>query len=231
MHALHNQALLKQAVPNTLYEAPVFFSDRSTLHRKAAASLRDQNLQKKLAKEAATRKRAEDALRVANQQGPDGVITLPNDEDGHGIDTNHVCDTIQDADTNALPDIVPRGPRQRTQMQRPPQQRPIKLVGRGRGRGRGPGAGEGMVEEVDVKRQRDTGVIMHTTVMQRWRLQGLVLIMEVVLTKPGKCPAGVGLWCIRSVQFLPQLCQTQRLVKSASERRPIQWLLRLARLI
>ncbi|KAH9831856.1 uncharacterized protein C8Q71DRAFT_798855 [Rhodofomes roseus] len=51
--ALHNQRLLREALPEPLRVKPVFFTDRAQLHKDAAVSLRDQKLQKKLTKDAA----------------------------------------------------------------------------------------------------------------------------------------------------------------------------------
>ncbi|TFY58531.1 hypothetical protein EVJ58_g6361 [Rhodofomes roseus] len=77
--ALHNQRLLREALPEPLRVKPVFFTDRAQLHKDAAVSLRDQKLQKKLTKDAAIRKRAEDALRLTNQ--PASLDLLAEDDE------------------------------------------------------------------------------------------------------------------------------------------------------
>ncbi|THG97104.1 hypothetical protein EW026_g4840 [Hermanssonia centrifuga] len=64
MHALHNHRYIRRALPPSLATFPTFFGDRLSLHLAAASSLRDQRLQKKLAKEASSRKQAEDARRA-----------------------------------------------------------------------------------------------------------------------------------------------------------------------
>ncbi len=60
-HALHNHQYIRLAIPESLRQIPCFFPDRRMLHLTAAASLRDQKLQRKLAKEATAREQAEDA--------------------------------------------------------------------------------------------------------------------------------------------------------------------------
>ena len=59
------------------------FRDRDQLYADAASSLRNQKLQKKLAKDAAVQKQAEDALRRASQQGGHCTVLLTEvpDED------------------------------------------------------------------------------------------------------------------------------------------------------
>ncbi|KAH9946546.1 hypothetical protein B0H21DRAFT_808883 [Amylocystis lapponica] len=119
-HSLHNQQHLRRALPPHLLMSPSFFADRLVLHREAAASLRDHILQKKLARDAAVRKRAEDALRLANQGGS-MELSLLDDESTHA---GHSSWT--DPDHDELPGggdnrklifddtiVAPRGPRQR----------------------------------------------------------------------------------------------------------------------
>ncbi|TBU53792.1 hypothetical protein BD310DRAFT_951832 [Dichomitus squalens] len=48
-HAIHNQRLIRTALPPYLQVRPTFFSDRTSLYLTAAASLRDTKLQKKIA--------------------------------------------------------------------------------------------------------------------------------------------------------------------------------------
>lgn len=66
MNALHNHALIRRAIPQSLHQWPVFFPDRQAHRNTAAATLRDKHLQKKLANEAAKRKKAEDARKVVS---------------------------------------------------------------------------------------------------------------------------------------------------------------------
>ena len=61
MAALHNHDWVRRALPDSLRHMTPFFTDRPTVRLAAAASLRDVQLQKKLAKEAAKRKKAEEA--------------------------------------------------------------------------------------------------------------------------------------------------------------------------
>jgi len=79
MHSIHNRQYLKKAIPTSLQLTAPLFDDRDRLHIDAATSLRDQKLQKQLAKEATIRKRTEEALQVANEQGGTCTILLQDE--------------------------------------------------------------------------------------------------------------------------------------------------------
>ncbi|KAH9927295.1 uncharacterized protein B0H18DRAFT_907557, partial [Fomitopsis serialis] len=149
MHSIHNRQYLKKAIPSSLQQRSPLFEDRDRLHMDAATSLRDQKLQKKIAKDTAIRKRAEEALRVANERG--GLSTVLLEEEGRELpdevsiplDTNtaehDLNELTEGSDThsrgNGLPHIVPalplsepipfddlllpRGPRQRRTHEQP----------------------------------------------------------------------------------------------------------------
>ncbi|OJT07070.1 hypothetical protein TRAPUB_2102 [Trametes pubescens] len=76
--ALHNQAYMRSSLPAALRTRPTFFDDRAALHKRAAESLRDTKLQKKLAREAVIRRSAESALRATttNAAGANDVLNL-----------------------------------------------------------------------------------------------------------------------------------------------------------
>ncbi|PIL29489.1 hypothetical protein GSI_08431 [Ganoderma sinense ZZ0214-1] len=76
----HSALWLRKALPAHLKTVPTFFADRPALHRLAASTLRDGKLQKKLAKEAAVRKSAEDALRSLNVLASVDLIGLSPSE-------------------------------------------------------------------------------------------------------------------------------------------------------
>lgn len=81
LHAVHNCSYLQQALPTALQNTTTPFTDREELLRNAARSLRDQKLQKKLAKDATARKHAEDALHSANGLGGQPNVLLDEELD------------------------------------------------------------------------------------------------------------------------------------------------------
>ncbi|KAF7790927.1 hypothetical protein EIP86_001886 [Pleurotus ostreatoroseus] len=101
MSALHNHCEIRRALPSHLINLPTFFADREQLHRTAAATLRDQKLQKKLAKEANARKQAEAARQSAS------LVTLIVDETG--VPEEHDDSDILDEERYGLADLVDDG--------------------------------------------------------------------------------------------------------------------------
>ncbi|TFK45608.1 hypothetical protein OE88DRAFT_1715312 [Heliocybe sulcata] len=82
MYALHNNLQLQAAVPPHLQLRQPLYPDRTTLHRGAAASLRDTKLQKKLAKEAAIplavdEPNDEESVAVAGANGEQHTVQDP----------------------------------------------------------------------------------------------------------------------------------------------------------
>ncbi|KAH9899976.1 hypothetical protein C8Q73DRAFT_754715 [Cubamyces lactineus] len=123
--SLHNQRHLRNTLPPRLLKQNPFFEDRSRLHLRAAQSLRDTKLQKKLAREAQVRRNAELALRnsVANSSHADflGISTesvgTTGDEFGGTapgshmpVPSCHACSSIGHPDSSIS---APRGPRQK----------------------------------------------------------------------------------------------------------------------
>lgn len=86
LHAIHNRDHLKLAVPRTMQIIQSPFEDRNQLYTDAAASLRNQNFQKKLAKEATARKQAEDALRIMSKHGGHCTVLLGEAADEESLD-------------------------------------------------------------------------------------------------------------------------------------------------
>ncbi|KAI0369657.1 hypothetical protein BV20DRAFT_945672 [Pilatotrama ljubarskyi] len=118
MHGLHNHSLIRSCLPAALLSPKTYFpaNERMALHRTAAESLRDTKLQKKLAKEAAIRKTAEDALAKVNKPGTIDLLGLgvPEDDTGsHLAISTPVVDGRIAAPPNRAPVVAPRGPRQR----------------------------------------------------------------------------------------------------------------------
>ena len=85
---LHNHRHIRYALPLHLRQIPFFFTTetRKALHLTAAASLRNVQLQKRLEKEAAARKKAEDARHAAVTGVTPDIIP-------------DVSDTVDDTDT------------------------------------------------------------------------------------------------------------------------------------
>ncbi|KAH9920588.1 uncharacterized protein B0H18DRAFT_936500 [Fomitopsis serialis] len=150
MHSLHNQKYLRAALPAVLLDVTLSFADRDSLLRQAAESLRDQKLQKQLAKDAAAQKRAEDALSGAGlldialeDEDADNVVTQTDLDaaPAHApVPQSSSMDASMDLDSISLTldaALAPRGPRQR----RP--EPPSNARARGRGRGRGNAAQRG----------------------------------------------------------------------------------------
>lgn len=112
MAALHNHQWIREALPDQLRQPPTFFTDRTAVHLAAAASLRDTQLQKKLAKEAAACKKAEEAQLTAllvlgdpELEGEvDGISAKQADEgevDGIGVNQ------VDEADPSMILELVP----------------------------------------------------------------------------------------------------------------------------
>ncbi len=165
MHALHNQKLIRAAVPSYLQTRLSIFSDRSSLYRAAATSLRDTKLQKKLARDATVRKQAENALRSADALHAVDLIGL--NETTSEEDRTTLTPEDDPQDTAELPPdtattvqsqpsyqptlnvpVAPRGPRQRRPFASLPASlpeintAPLSISNRARGRSR-PGSARG----------------------------------------------------------------------------------------
>ncbi|KAI0644697.1 hypothetical protein C8Q79DRAFT_912903 [Trametes meyenii] len=159
MHALHNQHLLARALPESLRTPASYFTDRTALHTAAAESLRDGKLRKKIAKEAAVRKSAEEALRRMNTPASLNLIgigeTSPPTADSEAQD-NERQNTLVDLEPSRIVDnsvsvqasgvklhesapAAPRGPRQR----RPKTQTSSRTNDQGASTSRGQGASRG----------------------------------------------------------------------------------------
>ncbi|KAI0689246.1 hypothetical protein C8T65DRAFT_731047 [Cerioporus squamosus] len=92
---LHNQHFLRMAVPAALLKYHSYFADRHAIHKHAAESLRDNKLQKKLAREALIRKNAEAALRAINPAAAADILGL----DGETIPSTEVSSPDEDGRT------------------------------------------------------------------------------------------------------------------------------------
>ncbi|TFK51166.1 hypothetical protein OE88DRAFT_1735116 [Heliocybe sulcata] len=138
IYSLHNNALLRAAVPPDLWQRPPLFTDRNSLHRAAAASLRDDKLQKKLAKDAAIRKQAETARLAASALG----MLDDGDRDGDELHEEPVLvrEDLQplQAGTNAVTEEAAVQGELRVGMRGPRGRRSVTQVARGRGKGKPP---------------------------------------------------------------------------------------------
>ncbi|EPQ49937.1 hypothetical protein GLOTRDRAFT_97310, partial [Gloeophyllum trabeum ATCC 11539] len=148
IYSLHNNNIIREAVPLHLRSRPPLYLDRHELHISAAASLRDEKLQKKLAKEAAIRKQAETARLAANLPGLlDDVEVIDDEADEETWDQPSLSDATKSAltpairtngtDQNPAPTEQPvmRGPRGRRGNANAPRSTGQPST-RGRGRGK-----------------------------------------------------------------------------------------------
>lgn len=138
-HSLHNYQYIRHALssfPHTS-EHPSVFPDRPALHQRAAQSLRDTKLQKKLAREAQIRKTAEAALREHNTGRVSDVIAVL-DADNAGL---------QDADEVS-------------------QQRPPQAAGADEGQNHVPQGGIALTPELTARSVVNTSTTSHPPVIK-----------------------------------------------------------------
>lgn len=115
MAALHNHRWIRKALPQTLLSPTVFFPDRAAVRTTAAASLRNVQLQRKLTREAAKRKQAEDARLATAPNAEVDLVPLEQgleSEDGdseqevqapdEGPDSNRESSAEEDANRSGL---------------------------------------------------------------------------------------------------------------------------------